>query len=321
MPKKISFEECQKRLNEKYPDEPVKLINYTKMSGPVTYECLICHNQHYLYKCSDLFMKKHLCNDCWYSVGKGTKTKEYQKQALDLIKNIDSLDFIEFGYNKKLLKSTIKIKCLKCGLVSELQLVYFLKKGTCPGCAYNAKHLTTAGVQNRLSDDYTLLEDYKGTDTKVLVRHESCGFIWKTTIHGLLSDYRCPKCSKKHSKGEQNIIKWLSKNNIKFYPEYKFDWSENRRYDFYLPDYNLVIEYMGVQHYKTIKFFQKTLEEQQEIDEWKKKKALLNGLQYFSISYLDYENIENILAQRLSCNESRDTIPETESTLRGEDIV
>lgn len=306
MPNKVTFEECQKCLNEKYPNEPVKLINYTKMSDPVTYECLVCHKEHYLYSGSALFMKKHLCNDCWYSVGNGEKTKEYKDKALKIIDGLNDLEFIEFGYNRKLMKPTIKFKCLKCGLVSELQLVFFLKRTACPGCSYNAKHFTTQGVQNRLPDEYTLLEEYKGTDTKVLVRHEGCGFIWKTTVHGLLSDYRCPKCSKKHSKGEQNIIKWLTENNINFQTEYKFDWSENRRYDFYLPDYKMVIEYMGIQHYKTVKFFQKTLEEQQEIDVWKKEQALLHGFQYFSISYLDYENIENILAQRLSRKESRD---------------
>ena len=306
MPNKITFEECQKRLNEKYPDEPIKLINYTKMSDPITYECLICHKEHYLYSGSALFAKKHLCNNCWYSVGNGEKTKEYKNKALKLIKELNNLEFIEFGYNRKLMKPTIKFKCLKCGLVSELQLTFFLKRPACPGCSYNAKHFTTQGIQNRLPDGYTLLEEYKGTDIKTLVRHEECGFIWRTTVHGLLTDYRCPKCSKKHSKGEQNIIKWLTTNNINFQTEYKFDWSENRRYDFYLPDYKLVIEYMGIQHYKTVKFFQKTLKEQQEIDQWKKEQALLHGLQYFSISYLDYENIENILAQRLSRKESRD---------------
>lgn len=317
MPSKISFEECQNRLNEKYPNEPVKLIEYTKMSGPVTYECLMCHKQHYLYKCSDLFTKKHLCNNCWYSTGQGEKTKQYKAQALKMINKSNDLEFIEFGYNKKLMKPTIKFKCLNCGLVSELQLIYFIKKASCPGCAYNAKHFTTQGIQNRLPDGYTLLEEYKGTDTKVLVRHEDCGFIWKTTTHGLLSDYRCPKCSKKHSKGEQNIIRWLSEHKINFQAEYKFNWSENRRYDFYLPDYNLLIEYMGIQHYKTVKFFQRTLEEQQKIDNWKKEQALLHGFQYFSISYLDYENIENILAQRLSHKESRENYPEIESTLLG----
>lgn len=311
MPNRITFEECQQRLNEKYPNEPVKLIDYVKMSGPVTYECLICHKQHYLYKCSDLFMKKHLCNDCWYSIGNGEKTKEYQKLALNIIDENNDLEFIDFGYNQKLMKPTIKFKCLKCGLISELQLVYFLKTHKCPGCAYNAKHFTTQGIQNRLPEGYTLLEEYKGTDIKMLIRHEECSFIWKTTVHNLLTGCGCPKCSKKRSKGEQKITKWFS-NNINFKIEHKFDWSENRRYDFYLPDFNLVIEYMGVQHYKTVDFFQKTVEEQQIIDKWKKDQALLHSLQYFDISYIDYENIEDILAQRLSRKESREEFSEME---------
>lgn len=315
MPNKITQEECQNKLNEKFPNESVQILKYTKMSDPVVYKCLICNTEHSLYKCGDLFKKKHLCNTCWYSVGNGEKTKEYKELALSLFSKTN-LTFISFGYNRKLMKPTIKFQCNDCGLVSELQLAYFLKKQTCPGCSYNAKHYTTKGIQNKLPDGYTLLEEYKGTDTKVLVRHEDCGFIWKTTVHGLLSDYRCPKCSKKHSKGEQNIIHWLTLNHFKFYPEYKFEWSNNKRYDFYLPEEQLVIEYMGIQHYQTIKFFQRTVEEQQGIDNWKKEQALLHGLQYMTISYKDYDNIEDILAQRLS-RKGVGSNSETESILLG----
>lgn len=46
------------------------------------------------------------------------------------------------------------------------------------------------------------------------------------------------------------------------------------------------------------------------------KLVLLHDFNIF-ISYLDYENIENILAQRLSRKESRENYPEIESTLLG----
>ena len=46
------------------------------------------------------------------------------------------------------------------------------------------------------------------------------------------------------------------------------------------------------------------------------KSTLLHGFNIF-IDYLDYENIENILAQRLSRKESRENYPETESTPLG----
>ena len=45
MPKKIDFNECQKRLDEKYPDEPIKLIKYDKI-----YNYIYCSYFSYL-KC------------------------------------------------------------------------------------------------------------------------------------------------------------------------------------------------------------------------------------------------------------------------------
>lgn len=306
MPNKITLEECQKRIDTLYPNEFIKILNYEKMSAPCSYKCLICNTESKIYKASDLFKKKHICNNCWYSVGKGEKTLQYKEEALQIFKNNNTLEFVSFGYNKKLMKPTIKFKCLDCGLTSELQLIYFIKKQKCPGCSYNAKHLTTKGILKRIPKDLTLLEEYKGTDTKILIRHEECGFIWKTCIHNILQGCGCPKCSKRHSKGEQKIIKWLENKNIVFSTEQKFDWSDNKRYDFYLPEYNLLIEYMGIQHFKEVPFFNKTLKEQKQIDDWKKEKALLHSFQYYAISYEDYENIETILAQRLSRKESRD---------------
>ena len=302
--KKITKEEFERRLKEKFPNEPIEILKYEKMSGPVDYKCLICGEQHYIYKGSDLLYKKHLCNKCWYSKGKGEQTKQEQKEAIEIIKKSSDLEFIKFGYNNKLMKNTIIFRCKKCGLQTEWQLKFFLKRKLCPGCSYNSKHFTTKGAQSRLKD-YTLLEDYESSDKKLLVRHNECGFIWKTTVHNLISGYGCPKCSKKHSKGEKKIIEWLNLNKIDFISEKTFVWSNNKRYDFFLPKYNLVIEYMGIQHYKEVPHFNLSLKEQQQIDNWKKEQALLNHLNYLSISYEDFDIIEDILVQRLSHNESR----------------
>lgn len=317
--RKITKEECQKRLREKFPLEPVSILTYEKMSSPITYKCDVCGKEHYLYKASDLFFKKHLCNDCWYGKGKGEKTLIEKDEALKIIQENEDLVFIKFGYNSKLMKNTIQFHCNKCGMTSELQLKFFIKRKKCPGCSYNAKHLTTTGIQARLKD-YTLLEEYQGTDTKILVRHNDCGFIWKTTPHNLISGFGCPKCSKRNSKGERKIIDFLTREKIEFSREHKFEWSNDRRYDFYLPEFNLVIEYMGIQHYKEVSFFRTSLEEQKRIDNWKKEQALLNQLDYLAISYENFEQIDNILAQRLSRKESRES-PKRKASQVDEDIV
>ena len=64
----------------------------------------------------------------------------------------------------------------------------------------------------------------------------------------------------------------------------KFDWSNNREYDFFLSDFNTIIETHGGQHYRDIsRLGNLSLEEQQEIDTYKKENALNNGITYYII--------------------------------------
>lgn len=86
----------------------------------------------------------------------------------------------------------------------------------------------------------------------------------KTKIHYkhfLNSNYGCSLCgisASKHRKitiGEQKIKDFLKNNKIKYKKEKTFNNLKDKsylRYDFYLPDYNLLIEYDGEHHYKNI---------------------------------------------------------------------
>jgi hypothetical protein len=63
----------------------------------------------------------------------------------------------------------------------------------------------------------------------------------------------CPICNE--SKGENEIRKYLIKNNIKFIQQYKFPNCKHIKklpFDFYLPNMNMCVEFNGEQHYKPI---------------------------------------------------------------------
>lgn len=131
---------------------------------------------------------------------------------------------------------------------------------------------------------------------------------------------RCPVCQ--FSKGEIKISNFLTYNNwecIKqeefyklfnknskdnyFIPQKTFDalvgiGGGNLSYDFFLPKYNLLIEYQGEQHEKYIPGFHKNkqyFKRQQEHDRRKKEYALKGGYNFLEIWYWNYDNIETIL--------------------------
>jgi hypothetical protein len=108
----------------------------------------------------------------------------------------------------------------------------------------------------------------------------------------------CPKCSL--SKGERKIMIYLDKMNIEYISEFRINDCKDQitlPFDFYLPKYNICIEFDGEQHYRPIEYFggQKTFENQKRRDYIKDMYCLDNKISLFRISYLDYNKIEDIL--------------------------
>ena len=74
--------------------------------------------------------------------------------------------------------------------------------------------------------------------------------------------------------------------NIINQPEKVFDWLKDRLYDFYLLDFNYIIEVHGEQHYRESGFSSSatwTLKDIQENDKYKYETALKNGIDKYII--------------------------------------
>lgn len=147
--------------------------------------------------------------------------------------------------------------------------------------------------------DYSKV-NYKAALTAVCIVCPRHGEFWqKPNDH--LNGHGCPHCQK--SKGEEKISDFLISKNINFVHDVScFDWlvsNKGRKMqpDFYLPDYNLVIEYDGEQHFKPIKRwggevrFKATVER----DELKNQLYFEHNINLLRIPYTDYKNIEVIL--------------------------
>jgi len=104
------------------------------------------------------------------------------------------------------------------------------------------------------------------------------------------------------SKGEERVRKLLSKRKIKFYREVEIKGMINPktgyslRLDFFLPKYNIAIEYNGKQHYDaSYHKDEESFEQQQYRDEIKSKFCKDNKIKLITISYKQQSDIANVL--------------------------
>lgn len=112
------------------------------------------------------------------------------------------------------------------------------------------------------------------------------------------SGLSCPKCSDSISIGEKIVYQLLKLNKIDFIHDSKTNFSRDRRYDFILEKYKIIIEVHGLQHYKLTGFHKltgKSFEDEIQNDLLKKTLALENGYKYIEInaSKSDFTSIKN----------------------------
>jgi hypothetical protein len=155
--------------------------------------------------------------------------------------------------------------------------------------------------------DYSLVNYKTGKDKVVIICSKHGEFLQTPFAHSSPSMKQgCPFC--RISKGEDEIEKYLIKNNIIYIREYKFKNCINPKtnkhlpFDFYLPDNNIVIEYHGEQHYKEYKNYFKEaggLKGRQFRDKIKFNFCNQENINYILISYNEFDNIQEILTKKL----------------------
>ena len=157
-----------------------------------------------------------------------------------------------------------------------------------------------------------LIGEYNGSHNEVEYRCKICNRTSKGVADKLLQrELGCRFCNS--SIGEQIITIVLENMNISFEREKKFDGCKNEkelRFDFYLPIYNLCIEFQGEQHFKPVDFSYTPTEESKKKAEEKFKDNQLrdkikrdfckqNNIKLLEITYKQMDEIEKILKNNL----------------------
>lgn len=178
----------------------------------------------------------------------------------------------------------------------------------CPKCSNNCPEQAKEEYYELVKEEgYEVLGTYKGIMIKVKMKCPNEHILHMSPNDFKNNNHRCPKC--KTSKGERKIIKWFKGKNInceiqKGFKELKI--KRELKYDVYIPSLNWLIEYDGKQHFEPIDFAGKGEEwaieqfkETQRRDKIKNEFAKTISDYFTRIPYWDFDNIEQILDNKL----------------------
>lgn len=257
------------------------------------------------------------CNNCrTLKGGRSTLEKRAKEHFEKIIKFCEQNDYIlltdESEYKDG--RTIITYECKKHG-VKHSNVEMLVSGRGCKECWYEemAKRQThrpdyiKEEIEKFNGNKLLNLKEYIGSRVRNLKILCSCGREYTTSFNDYMcnDEKRCPMCTCRKSKGEFAIGKFLEQNLIEFICQYRFEDCRDvlsLPFDFYLPKYNMAIEYNGKQHYKPVDYFggNKGFVSTVKHDEMKYQYCKENDIDILIIPYWEYDNIENILIKQLN---------------------
>lgn len=244
-----------KRLDylSKFKESHGDKYDYSLIEFPIVYDSkvdIICPTHGVFNKIVYAHADGSGCNKCAGIINDIDTFKYYCS-----IKHNNKYDYTLVNYQNEY----SDIICPTHGVFSQ-RLSSHIEGYGCNKCSIDGKLVTKKEFIERSNKvhnnkyDYSLV-DYINRLDKVSIICPAHG-IFNQTPKNHMSGYGCQRCNE--SKGELQIQLLLDKLNISYIRQHKFDdcfYKSNLLFDFYIPEYNMCIEYNGIQHYEPVEFF------------------------------------------------------------------
>ena len=309
MPKKLTQEQFIQKAQQIHDDKyDYSKVEYINSASKV---CIVCpeHGEFWQMPYNHIH-NRNGCPNCIIRKSKYSNKQELSKILSDIYGNEYKFNF----GNDFRVSSYINCFCYKHGEFRQ-QIRYLLNGISCKKCLSDKKRMSLEEwiqkAQQIHDDKYDYSKSvYTNCRTSICIICPEHGEFWQEA-GSHLDGCGCKLC--RASKGEIKIKEFLDLNNIKYYNEYKFENCINPktnkvlRFDFYLPDYNMCIEFNGIQHYKPYSFGSDkseeakilNLKELQYRDNLKEEYCKNNNIKLLKVPYLYIKNINCILELKI----------------------
>ena len=302
---RLSQEEFLERVKDTWGDEYEVIGKYISMGSPVEVKHKICN--HVWFPKANNLIRGHGCPKC---------ANNQKKDTVDIKEKVKELTEEEYEFIGEYINVHEKAlfvhhncpsnDCKDFEFMTEPN--GFINAGQrCPKCA-GTMQLTheefVSRVKEQVGEEYTVLGQYVNMHTKLLMRHNSCKCEYYVKPHSFVgkNKCRCPQCYE--SKGERSIHDELSKRNINFKTQYKFNdciYKRELPFDFAIFDKNnklyCLIEFDGGQHFQPINFLggKEAYEIRKIRDNIKDEYCKKNNIKLIRIPYFDIDEIPEII--------------------------
>jgi hypothetical protein len=203
------------------------------------------------------------------------------------------------------MKRSVKIICKEHGVFIQRAGVHLRGFG-CTMCSgltkkTNKEFIKQAKTIHGNKFGYQKVE-YYNSKTNVVIICKKHGEFKQSPQHHLTGG-GCPKC--KNSLGENKILSSLTSLGLIYETQKRFVGCKDKRqlpFDFYIPLLNILIEYDGLQHFRSRPAWggEIALKQTQRRDAIKTTFAEKHGYKLLRIKYTDYDRIEDILREHLT---------------------
>lgn len=240
--------------------------------------------------------------------------KDYQRPKWeDIIETFKKRDYTLISTEYVSAKSKLEYVCNKHKEQGIQSITYYnLKYGF--GCKYCGQERTASARRSTFEELYEIYDkhdmillmqpySHHNQPLKYICKHHPEAGIQYMAPSNAVKQH-CPLCS--INKGESKIMEVLDSMDVQYVLHKTFEdlfGANNGKlsYDFYVPSYNLLIEFQGEQHEHPVDFFggDAQFEKQKEHDLRKKEYAQQNNYNFLEIWYYDFKNIPSIISENL----------------------